>query len=127
MRYLVAVLSLVAALSAAAQALIPPTEAFNAWVTTRNGTSALRLALAPGHAIYRDRLSVTTMDGRSVVAALPAGVVHEDPNLGRQRLLLDATSVPLVSLPVGAQLTVRMLGCKIDEYCYPPMTLVVTR
>jgi len=79
--------------------------------------------IAPGHYLYRDRIAVTTNDGKAVPLALPPGVEKDDPTFGSTQVYHDHVSVPLASsaLPSSGAIQVTYQGCAEHGVCYPPV------
>jgi thiol:disulfide interchange protein DsbD len=96
------------------------------------GGIRLRIAIAPGYYLYRDKLRVASDDTRLALGtpALPPGLPHADDYFGEQpvyRDLVEAT-VPLRGRPAAAgryQLSLSYQGCADAGLCYPPRTQVL--
>ncbi len=92
----------------------------------------LRLVIADGYYLYRDKISVKTDDTRLTLGALalPQGLDHEDAYFGRQQIYrqqVDGT-VPLTRGAAAAgpfQVSVSYQGCADAGLCYPPQTRVL--
>lgn len=106
-------------------ALLTPQQAFSLDLERSESGLTLVADVTPGYALYRDRIEITGFAGVTVSRVeLPAGHVHDDPALGPMRLLDGQVRIPIraartdPSMP--ARISVRYLGCKLDEYCFPP-------
>jgi len=101
-------------------------EAAFALHASRGGDGALRLAwsVAPGNYLYRDRITVTTVDGSPLAPALPDGEIKDDPNFGRVAVFHHdiETSIPSSALTGTEKLRVSYQGCAERGICYPPAT-----
>lgn len=79
--------------------------------------------IAPGHYLYRDRIAVSTDDGKAVPLALPPGVEKDDPTFGNTRVYHDHVSATIASaaLPASSAIHVTYQGCAEHGVCYPPV------
>lgn len=120
---LLALLTVSAALAAAP---VPADVAFRLGVE-RSADGGLELVwqIRPGHYLYRDRIHVTDPEGAPVGLALPAGVMHDDPNFGPSEILDSAVRARLDAPAGDGLLTVTFQGCAAAGICYPPVTRLV--
>jgi thiol:disulfide interchange protein DsbD len=82
--------------------------------------------IAPGHYLYRDKLTVATTGRISLGAPiLPAGEPHTDDNFGEVEIFRDYVElkVPFARASpdeLEVEITAGFQGCKDDSICYPP-------
>jgi len=93
-------------------------------------TVQLRLDVAPGYHLYRERLSVTAEGNGPALAAvtLPRGRTQFDANFGKTVELLQGAvpvTVTLAGQPAAVRLQVHYQGCADEGLCYPPQTATV--
>ncbi|MBW4933526.1 protein-disulfide reductase DsbD [Marinobacter sp. F4206] len=108
---------------------LPVDEALPFSYSTDTGSVVLSWNITPGHYLYRDRVSVTSVT-EGVQIGEPSfsqnGQVVEDEFFGEVTVFYDPIEVRLpVSLPDGvreAQLQVTYQGCAEAGLCYPPQT-----
>ncbi len=97
----------------------------------------LRWAIAPGYALYRERIQVTAAGApEGVVLAAPVfltdSVTKNDPNFGSVPVFHDeavadlrVTAVPAAADGQVLTLAVRYQGCADAGLCYPPQQLTL--
>ncbi|MGH2342471.1 protein-disulfide reductase DsbD [Segnochrobactraceae bacterium EtOH-i3] len=117
-------LALVMATAALASgAPVPADVAFRLGVErTADGGVELIWQVRPGHYLYRDRIQVTDATGAPVPLALPAGIVHDDPNFGPTEILPTDIHARLEEKGAPGPLKVSFQGCAEAGICYPPVT-----
>jgi thiol:disulfide interchange protein DsbD len=82
--------------------------------------------IAPGHYLYRDKLTFAATGRIDLGAAnLPAGVAHADDNFGDVEVFFDyvEAKVPFARASPDAievELTAGFQGCREASICYPP-------
>lgn len=103
--------------------VLSPQQAFAPELATRaDGTLELRFAIAPGHYLYRDRLTVAGTDDSALKPALPAGEPYDDAEFGRVLVLRGPQRIPLgVPAGFGAGIDLRYQGCAEGRLCYAPV------
>ncbi|MCC2638487.1 MAG: thiol:disulfide interchange protein [Moraxellaceae bacterium] len=122
----------------ASEEFLPVEQAFRL-ESVAEGANGLRLAwtVAPGYALYRDRIA-TGVDSPAGVTLAPlafqgAAVFKNDPSFGRVAVFHDAARalLTLANVPAGAAgkpvaVWVRYQGCADAGLCYPPQTVKLT-
>ncbi len=102
---------------------VPADVAFRLSVERRaDGGVDLVWQVRPGHYLYRDRIQVTDPEGAAVPLALPAGIVHDDPNFGPTEILPTDIRARLDAPAGGGPLKISFQGCAEAGICYPPVT-----
>jgi len=114
--------------AASAGAFVPPQQAFGvSLLELAPGEYMLRANVLPGYALYRDKFKIAAGGATTVRYSLPRGHEKHDPFFGKTILLTGSNDVPVrvESAKPGevSVLDVQYIGCKIDEFCYPPQTL----
>ncbi|MFN3586712.1 MAG: protein-disulfide reductase DsbD, partial [Moraxellaceae bacterium] len=117
---------------------LPVEQAFRPeTLTLADNHLRLRWTIAPGYALYRERIQVTAANApEGVVLAAPtfltASVIKNDPNFGQVAVFHDEAVADLrvSAVPAAADgqlltLTVRYQGCADDGLCYPPQQLTL--
>jgi thioredoxin:protein disulfide reductase len=108
---------------------LPPEQAFVVTLRSAEGKVAVDFAPAPGHYMYRERISFTVKSpaGATIVAShLPAGEIKDDPNFGRIEVYHHPFLATVeVARPAGSTAPVEIeanyQGCSEKGLCYPPM------
>lgn len=111
------------------QDFMPVDEALPFSFTTTDSGVLLRWDTAPGHYLYRERISITPMSP-DVTAAAPSfsapGVETQDPYFGTVNVFHEPVEARVdLNLPKGtreATLQVTYQGCAEAGLCYPPQT-----
>ena len=89
-----------------------------------DGMLELRFEIAPGHYLYRDRLSVADASGAALTPALPAGDAYDDPESGRVAVLRGAQTIALgIPARPGVGIGLRYQGCAEGRLCYAPVSV----
>ncbi|MBS0457072.1 MAG: protein-disulfide reductase DsbD [Proteobacteria bacterium] len=112
-------------------AALPPEQAFGfeAIVDTPNRL-LLRFTPAKGYYLYRDKTTVSTAGGNSLVLPgplqWPAAKAYHDEHFGDVAVYFDPVEVPLPLLRQTADaqsltVTANFQGCQDNGICYPPM------
>jgi thioredoxin:protein disulfide reductase len=107
--------------------LLPVDEAFtmNARFDKPNELT-VAWQIAPGHYLYRDKLTFATAGNIELGAAnLPQGVPHTDDNFGDVQIFRDyvEAKIPFARASpdaIDVELTAGFQGCKDASICYPP-------
>lgn len=102
---------------------LPAERAFDLHVEQTRTGMVLVANVAPGYALYREKIKVSGTDVKVSRVDIPRGLAVDEPGVGRTELLTGVVRMPLqvgALKPGAARLTVNYLGCKIDKYCYPP-------
>jgi thiol:disulfide interchange protein DsbD len=101
-------------------------EAFRASVVRLAGDRlAVQFEIAPGHYLYRDRMSVAAAGNGPAIdeAVRPQGEMKDDPSFGRVAIYHDRVAVPVKLAAAGeALVAVDYQGCSEKGLCYPPTT-----
>lgn len=124
-RLITAILAIGVSFTAAASGFVPAEQAFDMFLSSQNGKIALVVNVQPGFALYREKL-VIKADGATISGlTVPHGEVVNDPDLGSSELLTGQVVVTFdvtgVQKP-ASNVLVRYMGCKRNDYCYPPQT-----
>ncbi|ULQ45636.1 hypothetical protein JN531_010970 [Flagellatimonas centrodinii] len=104
--------------------LLPVEAAFQLEpVTWQAGTLRVPLRVAPGHYLYRDKLSVAPLADAEL--SLPAGEAYHDEHFGDVVIYRHdiAAEAPMATPP--HTVTVRWQGCADAGICYPPQIRTV--
>ncbi|MFZ5493121.1 MAG: protein-disulfide reductase DsbD N-terminal domain-containing protein [Pseudomonadota bacterium] len=103
--------------------ILSPQQAFAPELAAgADGTLELRFVIAPGHYLYRDRLSVTGAKNTALAPALPAGEPYDDAEFGRVLVLRGPQRIPLgVPAEAGVGIDLRYQGCAEGRLCYAPV------
>lgn len=122
-RLLLAALIFVATPAAATGDLLTPEQAFPMRaVRASNGDVLLVFDVAPGYALYKERLSVKS----EMVARVekPAGTPYNDEFLGPMELYRDRAVIRVVPKKPWAplELQLKSQGCADAGICYNPVT-----
>lgn len=127
-RLIIAILAIAASFTVSASGFVPPEQAFDMFLSSQNGKTALVVNVQPGFALYREKL-VIKADGATISSlSIPHGELVNDPDLGSSELL---TGQVVVTFDVnsaqtpGSNVLVRYMGCKRNDYCYPPQTAML--
>jgi len=107
--------------------LLTPEEAFPlSAVRAKNGDILLVFDVAPGYALYKERIVVTGGD-RIAQVVKPAGLRHEDEYFGVQEQYRDKAVIRVVPKARWAplELKVRSQGCADVGVCYNPQTRTI--
>lgn len=98
------------------------------------GPMEVRIAIAPGYYLYRDKIRIQASGAQVGEFDLPAAQLLDAPGFGREAVYSGALVLPLPNLqiPAGTEATlyVRTQGCHVDAgVCYPPtsQTFVIRR
>jgi len=113
------------AVSAVASAIEPPLpmdQAFRMEARRDGPDIAIRWQLEDGYYLYRDYLSVTGADSKSVEMKTPPGIIKEDPGYGSTEVYYNSTTAAIAG-PVSGSLKVTYQGCQDGGLCYPPRTV----
>jgi thiol:disulfide interchange protein DsbD len=112
-----------AGLLGGASSVLSPQQAFGPQLAAgADGQLELRFEIAPGHYLYRDRLTATDASGEAVKLDLPAGEPHDDPESGRVMVLRGPQRIALgIPARPGAGVDVRYQGCAEGRLCYAPV------
>lgn len=97
--------------------------------TTENNAVVLSWDIAPGHYLYRDRISITALDKGAEAGALEyssPGTETEDDFFGKSTVFFNPLEARVpVTLPDNmheARFEVTYQGCAEAGLCYPPQT-----
>lgn len=120
-----------ASATAAASGPLPGEQAFVFEVIAASPTALLaRWTMPKGYYLYRDKSTVSLVDGNGVRLAAPKwpqGVDHSDEHFGTVKVYFDQVELPIAfSREHGDAQTVKIhaeyQGCKDNGICYPVMT-----
>ena len=100
--------------------VLPVDEAFALSVRRGAGRLEIRFRVAPGHYLYRDRLSVQRDGERLEMKALPQGTPKDDPHFGLVDVLHEGFAASILGSVGPEQFSVRYQGCAEAGFCYPP-------
>ncbi|UJJ60564.1 protein-disulfide reductase DsbD N-terminal domain-containing protein [Rhodanobacter denitrificans] len=125
------VLALLAPIAASAAEVLEARDAFHLVGATRIDTGlVLTWAVAPGYAVYRDRIQVRASASGTLTGApfLPRGVMAADGLGGTAEEYLEPFTmrIPVAATATGL-VSVRLQGCHVVEpqVCFPPFTVDV--
>lgn len=113
------------------QEFLPVDQAFRPFAETRpDGTIAVRIAIAPGYYLYRDKLKFELIGPAGAVLGtydLPTGKPKEDPHFGTVQVYYNEASatLPVSGAPLAGgagALKASFQGCAEKGICYPPTT-----
>jgi thiol:disulfide interchange protein DsbD len=125
-RWAVSTLVLLAAPAFAADEFLDPAQAFRSSVQLRDAkTIEVRLDVAPGYHLYRDRITVGAAVGAATLAepVLPHGPQEYDEGFGKYvETLRGAVTValPVRSATGDFGVAISYQGCADKGLCYPP-------
>jgi thiol:disulfide interchange protein DsbD len=113
--------------SAGAAGITPPDQAFQfraEW--TDKGGVRVGWSIAPGHYLYRDRITASVA-GRPVQIETEPGEPKDDPNFGPTEVYHASTMATVASglLPNKGSLIVTYQGCAENVICYPPISKAI--
>jgi len=112
--------------SQAEEKFLPPQLAYKYTTEATQGDLLVRIDIAPGYYLYRDRLGLaTTTPGVTIgVPDLPVGLDHEDQYFGKQVIyradIAVAAKLQFDGPPRPFDLTLKLQGCADAGLCYPP-------
>ncbi|HDZ37717.1 MAG TPA: protein-disulfide reductase DsbD [Marinobacter sp.] len=108
---------------------LPVDEALPFSSTTEGSAVVLSWNIAPGHYLYRDRISIKALDEGVSTGALEfssSGTETEDEYFGKTTVFFDPVQARVpVTLPANvreARFEVTYQGCAEAGLCYPPQT-----
>lgn len=107
---------------------LPADQAFRASATAEDRAVRVRVAIAPGYYLYRDRFRfLAASPTRFAAPQWPAGEVHHDDYFGDQTVFRGDVDirVPLTG-DRPTQLDVTYQGCADAGLCYTPQTVHLT-
>jgi thiol:disulfide interchange protein DsbD len=114
---------------------LPPAKAFVYESIGESADTALvRFTVQPGYYLYLDKFDFRVIgdDGFDVrEAALPDGVIKDDPEFGSVPVYYGQIEIPVkfyrpAGPAVNVTLEVDFQGCRDGDICYPPMSRAVT-
>jgi thiol:disulfide interchange protein DsbD len=86
----------------------------------------LRFTIHDGYYLYANRFKVEAPGLPAGALTIPAGILKDDPFVGKSRILREAVTVevPLAARPAPGQysLAVTAQGCAENLVCYAPFT-----
>lgn len=87
------------------------------------GKMTLHFETLDGFFLYKSRFSARAENAVLGKPVFPKGVMHDDPDFGRQEVFEHSADivVPIEKAGEDAVLTVRYQGCT-EGLCYPPVT-----
>jgi thiol:disulfide interchange protein DsbD len=108
---------------------LPPERAFPfTYTLTGDGRLVLRIGIAPGYYLYREKFRFTADSDAVAVGqpVYPEAEIKDDPHFGPTPIFRHPIEVPLPllrrpGLAGPVTLTVGFQGCAEDGICYPPM------
>lgn len=115
--------AMVWAVGAAAQGFKPPDQAFRFQVVrSGEGGVTVNWSIAPGHYLYRDRITAAVA-GRALRLDTEPGEEKDDPTFGTTQIYRGAAEASIASalLPATGIFVVSYQGCAEDKICYPPV------
>ena len=111
---------------------LPPDEAFGLVVyETGNQASTLHFKIAPGYYIYKQKVNIRPLDGKTVLLSLqlPVGDIKQDEFFGESEIYrksLDfSPTFSTSSRENSFEAEVSYQGCAENGICYPPLKRVV--
>jgi thiol:disulfide interchange protein DsbD len=112
--------------TSAEQEFLPPQAAYKYTAKVAQGDLVVRLDIAPGYYLYRDRLGFEAATPGVTIgtADMPVGEDHEDEYFGKQVIYRGAVSVAarlqFEGPPQPFDLVLKLQGCADAGLCYPP-------
>jgi thiol:disulfide interchange protein DsbD len=116
---------------AADEDFLPVRSAYKVATSAEAGQLVVRLDIAPGYYLYRDRLGFESATPGVTLGkpSLPVGLDHEDEFFGKQVIYRDTANVGVPVTFSGApqdfDLRVKLQGCADAGLCYPPQNWTV--
>lgn len=114
--------------AAAEDAVLEPDQAFQLKVTAQDmQTLTAHFEIAPGHYLYRDRISFKPKDVNAgdIAVELPPGEAKQDPNFGEMMVFHHSFDATLRLRHSGTPNQVTLLasyqGCSEKGLCYAPI------
>lgn len=110
-------------LAPATPQFLPAERAFILSSQQQGNELQIRLEIAPGYYLYRDKLHWQVSEGQLGVVTLPPGDSHDDEFFGRTQVFHYnlAFAIPLQQIPAHARLELSYQGCT-EGMCYPPVS-----
>ena len=114
------------------QQFLTAEQAFSLSTSRQHGRLSVSFVVAPGHYLYRDKLSIEAVDpSRTTVTAptFPDGLNRYDPVTEKQREVYTGeftVSVTVNSKDPHADIEIHYQGCSEAGLCYPPVQKRVT-
>ena len=101
----------------------PVDKAFRMDARQDGGKMTLHFETLDGFFLYKSRFSARAENAVLGKPVFPKGVMHDDPDFGRQEVFEHSADivVPIEKAGEDAVLTVRYQGCT-EGLCYPPVT-----
>ncbi len=106
---------------------LEPDQAFQLSITAQSADTLLAdFTVAPGHYLYKDRISFKLQDGTAAAATLPKGDIKQDPTFGQTEVYhqpfqasikLQHSGTP----PETITLQAVYQGCSEKGLCYAPI------
>lgn len=124
-RLITAIIAFAASCAASASGFVPADQAFDFFLSNRSGKVSLVVNVMPGFALYREKLVIKGEGATITRLSVPRGEVVNDPELGTSELLTGQVVVTFDvtdKLKPASNVLIRYMGCKRNDYCYPPQT-----
>jgi thiol:disulfide interchange protein DsbD len=105
---------------------LPPQEAYKYSASVADGDVVVRLHIAPGYYLYRDRMGLASATPGVTIGPprLPVGEDHEDQYFGKQVIyrgdIALAAKLQFDGAPRPFELSLKLQGCADAGLCYPP-------
>jgi thiol:disulfide interchange protein DsbD len=111
----------------AANAFVPPDQAFAFDFSQKGNRLALSWQIKSGYYLYRQQIQWTATDATVGDVTLPEGLSHKDEFFGISEIYKNqlAFTLPLTQAAPHSQLKVTYQGCAEAGFCYPPETRIV--
>lgn len=100
--------------------VLPVDEAFELSAQRVAGRLEIRFGVAPGHYLYKERLSIQQDGEPAVLAGVPQGTPKDDPHFGVVDVLQSGFAASVLTGPTVDRFTVLYQGCAEAGFCYPP-------
>lgn len=111
---------------------LEPDQAFQLAITAQNAELLLAdFKVAPGHYLYKERISFTLQDGAAITTTLPKGDAKQDPNFGQTEVYHTPFQASITLKHAGAPpetiaLQAVYQGCSEQGLCYAPIKKTLT-
>lgn len=111
----------------AANAFVPPDQAFAFDFTQQGNQLTLSWQIKPGYYLYRQQIQWTATEAAVGDVTLPEGLSHKDEFFGIAEIYKNqlAFTLPITQAAPHGQLKVTYQGCAEAGFCYPPETRTV--
>ncbi|WP_162148417.1 protein-disulfide reductase DsbD domain-containing protein [Asticcacaulis sp. YBE204] len=115
-------LLVVAAPVAAREAPLPPAQAFAMTYVRQGDAVQVRWVMPKGYYLYREHITASDAQGRTVKIRTPNGTMKADPTFGPVEVYYGTARADIRHK--GA-ITLSYRGCQADGLCYIPVRVVI--